>query len=198
MMRRLLTLLTLLSLMLCAAVVAMWVRSYFWIDDLGVSTVAKSAEFRRDRQFQFETDGGGAEWVITTYEFNSSDAIGEAEFTRPASTTVWRNVFESTYDSAVWRGDWVGGFWYRHDQHQPGKPGMSFRSESFRTPFWFLLAVASVPLVVRAMVFLRTSRRLQVARVGHCVRCGYDLRATPGRCPECGSGREGARVESRA
>ena len=51
----------------------------------------------------------------------------------------------------------------------------------------------SVPLWIFALPFpIVLGARLWVERVkrrparGRCARCGYDLRATPDRCPECG------------
>lgn len=51
-------------------------------------------------------------------------------------------------------------------------------------PFWSLvLLFASLPaLLLRRMI----SRRSAV-RGGFCAECGYDLRMTPERCPECGA-----------
>ena len=35
--------------------------------------------------------------------------------------------------------------------------------------------------------WFRTRRNRKLQRAGHCVKCGYDLRASPERCPECGT-----------
>lgn len=51
-------------------------------------------------------------------------------------------------------------------------------------PVWAILPVAGLPLILCCVSAFRSSRR--VARK-YCVFCGYDLSATPSRCPECGA-----------
>jgi hypothetical protein len=51
-------------------------------------------------------------------------------------------------------------------------------------PYWLMVA-ATAASPVTFLISRRRRRRAQLA--GLCLWCGYDLRATPDRCPECGA-----------
>ena len=51
---------------------------------------------------------------------------------------------------------------------------------------WLVLIVFVLALVVGAAAAVRGGRRQQRIMRGCCPECGYDLRSTPHRCPECG------------
>ena len=53
-------------------------------------------------------------------------------------------------------------------------------------PGWAALLPAGVVMVAATIRFVQWTRRYRRRRTGMCPSCGYDLRATPGRCPECG------------
>jgi hypothetical protein len=55
-------------------------------------------------------------------------------------------------------------------------------------PWWFLFVCLSLsPARWLVLLHHRIRRRRENRRRGLCRRCGYDLRATPERCPECGT-----------
>jgi hypothetical protein len=53
-----------------------------------------------------------------------------------------------------------------------------FRATLIHIPFW----QPALLFVLLAMI-----RRRKIQAPGTCMECGYDLRATPDRCPECGT-----------
>src|SRR5688500_17904342 len=51
-------------------------------------------------------------------------------------------------------------------------------------PYWSLALILSIVPVV---ALVRDRRRRWQRRNRRCLQCGYDLRATSDRCPECGT-----------
>ena len=86
----------------------------------------------------------------------------------------WRNPLGSV-SHRVWLG-------FQSEVSDP--PSRTRFARDFFVPDWFL-AVACGALPMRAFRrWLTEGRKPHICR---CHRCGYDLRATPGRCPECGA-----------
>jgi hypothetical protein len=62
--------------------------------------------------------------------------------------------------------------------------GIEFHTTAVSVPYWLATKVALVFPGLWLVGAIRTRRRISGA---NCRRCGYDLRATPDRCPECGT-----------
>jgi hypothetical protein len=61
-----------------------------------------------------------------------------------------------------------------------------------RHPLYALIPLAIWAFIGAIFIFFlvllrRGKQRAAKARAGFCIKCGYDLRASPGRCPECGT-----------
>jgi hypothetical protein len=77
---------------------------------------------------------------------------------------------------------WVPGFRYVRGvglRNSPSPP-----VEFAWLSSWLVLVLAFFPMTWSTVTRLRRHRKRPP---GHCRRCGYDLRATPDRCPECGT-----------
>jgi hypothetical protein len=64
-------------------------------------------------------------------------------------------------------------------------PHVNVRSDSvyLHLPYWLLQLLTLAPPIA---LFWRRRRPSRRDAAGVCPACGYDLRATPDRCPECG------------
>lgn len=182
MLRRVMVVLSLLSLILCGITVVLWVRSYWVRDEFEWWRVPLSSEAlvngnEPDRLFKVRLTRGGVQltWVREEPQWFFLDNRGSYR-ERPHARVAkeWkiglRGEASTEFDAgpvAPRYGRWIDG------------TGEDARK--LLLPLW-LLTLATV-IVAVACTKVRGRRIAQQA--GLCPRCGFDLRATPGRCPEC-------------
>jgi hypothetical protein len=73
---------------------------------------------------------------------------------------------------------WLPRFRYS-DRCQDGHPDLLIR-----LPLWMPTTSSAMLLIPLLWSYRRHRRR---RRLGLCLRCGYDLRGSPEKCPECGT-----------
>jgi hypothetical protein len=84
-------------------------------------------------------------------------------------------------DTIIYAGVSFAGFGYAWHACTPDGINCTF---GVRVPVWSVMGAVTTPWVLRWIRRRRDARRISGQL---CRQCGYDLRATPDRCPECGS-----------
>jgi hypothetical protein len=184
---RLFNILSAVSLLLCVATVVLWVASYregwSWIKahwntskcivngfELTDTPSGHLTLTRREQSFVYRDDfdvrrdtEGGFEFIRVQPDY---DAIAELNV-----TTV---------------GFSRGGFRWGHTPRESFWGDM--RNRAFDERWWLSIPMWSIAILFAALPAAQIARHLpRRKRAGLCANCGYDLRATPDRCPECGA-----------
>jgi hypothetical protein len=186
--RILLNFLTTLSVLLLLAAGVLWVRSvhhaeriiWGWRDVFlwGVVDTDMWFESRFGRiVFQREVRQPMFVDAVATYDVRDVSV-------REHRTWEYQQV-QSNWNHDFILGRTLGFEWRRM---VVGSGGFSFDVTTAVVPYcWVLLAGAALPGVrlLRALRGRTCCKRRRFS--GLCLSCGYDLRATPDRCPECGA-----------
>jgi hypothetical protein len=190
MIRRLFTLLSVVSLVLFAATCVLWAWS-FWVRN----SIVDSSAARDGRRFGGECVAWRGRLTVewgTSYLRPGREADYERELREdPAFYDVpgWsvRSEQEAGPDSQ-WALNELWSWKYDlNDWPAPADDQNAARHTYgvIQIPLWApVVAFAGLPLV-SAIRFGRARRRRK--RRGLCATCGYDLRASPDQCPECGA-----------
>jgi hypothetical protein len=81
--------------------------------------------------------------------------------------------------------------WYS-EKPAPRPKGSSILISAYAVTGVRLLLVIALSSLLPALWIFRHIRNRRASKAGCCPTCGYDLRASPQRCPECGTIRKNA------
>lgn len=180
-----------LSLLLCIAMAAMWARSYYV--GYGIERISdRSHESRRLMTISGISVARGEVCIDREIENVPEeaeprpmprDANGWERWTDPRPRDPLVTPF------VIWNWRRLGFAWssfehYGYDPHvDPPASAGTYRSQELVIPCWFAVLAFALAPSAWLMRALRVRRRIAL---NLCPSCGYDLRASTVRCPECG------------
>jgi hypothetical protein len=167
--RRLWNILAIVSMLVCIALLVVWVRSYFYQDGFGYTSITGG----RYRAWGFSS------WTGSIMYMHSDYPIGDKQVDLGLRWSSSRRRAISFLTS--W-SHW--GFWAFSANMYPNDPNGGVPFTQAGVPYWALCILTAV---APSLWWLSHRRRRKWRHRGLCRVCGYDLRATPHRCPECGT-----------
>ena len=179
------TLLFAMSVILLVALLGLWIRGYYVADTLSIN-VPQLGRNLADESIAFASGYGG---ICLSFRRSGSWSAGVPIPSRPTRQhrAIVYASHEPFYPFQLNETRFKGmGFEVSsyHDRGQHGTGAGTIDMFNLVMPLWSLVLLVGVALGVSGTSCWRQHR---VAKAGCCPKCGYDLRATPTRCPECGT-----------
>ncbi|MDB5292350.1 MAG: hypothetical protein JWL69_3591 [Phycisphaerales bacterium] len=182
-MRILGTILAALSLMACLISAGAWVRSYFvgngWV--LMLNRPAPGEVFNVSHAFYIGR--GGFFYQHETDHISDPTLWPVYAKPREITTIPFGPVYPHASGGTTSASNCFG---FERSKNQWATATQNVSHFSMTVPCYAVTLPLAFAPAVWLMRFRRSRRMRRLARTGFCRKCGYDLRATPGRCPECG------------